>query len=64
MRMNGIVVLVRNEVDQAARQLRRPRAAQPAATISQRVSVKAVKTVVTMPMASVTAKPRTGPEPR
>ena len=33
------------------------------ATIS-RVSVKAVNTVVTMPMASVTAKPRTGPEPR
>src|SRR5262249_21784734 len=33
------------------------------ATIS-RVSVKAVKTVVTMPMPSVTAKPRTGPLPK
>jgi hypothetical protein len=32
--------------------------------ISQRVSVKAVNTVVTMPMPSVTAKPRTGPVPR
>ena len=32
--------------------------------ISQRVSVNAVNTVVTMPMASVTAKPRIGPEPR
>ena len=33
------------------------------ATIS-RVRVKAVKTVVTMPMPSVTAKPRTGPLPK
>ena len=30
----------------------------------QRVKTKAVKTVVTIPMASVTAKPRTGPVPR
>ena len=34
------------------------------AETSQRVSVSAVKTLVTMPRASVTAKPRTGPEPR
>ena len=33
------------------------------ATMS-RVKVKAVKTVVRMPSARVTAKPRTGPEPR
>ena len=33
------------------------------ATIS-RVKVKAVNTVVTMPMPSVTAKPRTGPVPK
>jgi hypothetical protein len=30
----------------------------------QRVKVKAVNTVVTIPTASVTAKPRTGPVPR
>ena len=37
--------------------------AAPSSATSQRVSVKAVKTVVTMPMAKVTAKPFTGPEP-
>ena len=40
----------------------RPLPPHPAATI-RRVRVKAVKTVVMMPMPSVTAKPRTGPVP-
>ncbi len=38
-------------------------AAAPTTTRSARVRVKAVKTVVMMPMPSVTAKPRTGPVP-
>ena len=60
--MNGIVVPGGTSVTGAhGNSFGRHRLTHPA--ISQRVRVKAVKTVVTMPMAKVTAKPLTGPVP-